>query len=310
MPKELDKRPKFKLYLDSLRLERWPRSLAIVPGFVAFAVLDPGFLKTGPGSYLLLTVKVIGAFILTLLISTANYIINEITDAPHDAHHPAKKHRPLVNNQISQRILMGLWALLVAVSGTAAYAFYDNTYLLAALFALLIAGLLYNVPPVRVKDIPFLDSTLESANNPIRFLIGWHIFSVAFPPLSLLISWWAFGNFLMVGKRVAEKKFLTHEESSLYRLSLKKYNLKGLILFMYVNALVFIATFCWFALESGLTSFLYSVPFVLVYLVMFIRKSVQDIEGAEEPERLLKNPYFAFYTLFLAVIFVLAYLFK
>lgn len=310
MPKEQDKEPKFKLYIDSLRLERWPRSLAIIPGFIAFAVLDPEFLKTGPGNYPVLAAKLFGAFILTLFISTANYIINEITDAPHDAHHPHKKHRPLVNNQISTKVLLLLYALLVAVSGSAAYYFYSNTYFLTGLFALLVAGLLYNVPPIRVKDIPFLDSTLESANNPIRFLIGWHIISVAFPPVSLLVSWWAFGNFLMVGKRVAEKKFLTQEESSMYRLSLKKYNLKGLILFMYFNALVFIATFCWFALESGLTSFLYSVPFVLVYLVMFIRKSVQDIEGAEEPERLLKNPYFAFYTLFLAVIFILAYIFK
>jgi len=45
-------------------------------------------------------------------------------------------------------------------------------------------------------------------------------------------------------------------------------------------------------------------------LFMFMKKSIQDIEGAEEPERLLKNPYFAFYTLFLAVIFVLAYIFR
>ena len=114
----------------------------------------------------------------------------------------------------------------------------------------------------------------------------------------------------MVGKRVAEKKFLTAEESSRYRLSLKRYNLKALVIFMHVNALIFVVTFCWFAIESKMNSFLYSIPFILVYLVMFIKKSVQDIEGAEEPERLLKNPYFAFYTLFLAVIFILAYIFK
>jgi hypothetical protein len=41
-----------------------------------------------------------------------------------------------------------------------------------------------------------------------------------------------------------------------------------------------------------------------------MKKSLQDIEGAEEPEKLLKNPYFAFYTLFLVAIFILAYIFK
>ncbi len=308
MPGNENNKKKFKLYLESLRLERWPRSLAIIPGFIAFLVLNPHEIDSL--ATVALAAKLLAAFILTLFISTANYIVNEITDAPHDAFHPHKKHRPLVNNQISIAVLMVLWFLLAAVSAVLALVFFRNLSFLVALLALLVAGMLYNVPPIRMKDIPFLDSTLESANNPIRFLIGWHIVGTAFPPVSLLLAWWAFGNFLMVGKRVAEKKFLTEAESSGYRLSLKKYRLKGLICFMLTSALVFIAAFCWFALETGLKTFLFSIPFIVLYLYMFIKKSVQDIEGAEEPERLLKNPYFAFYTLFLVVIFILAYIFK
>jgi 4-hydroxybenzoate polyprenyltransferase len=289
-------------------LERWPRSLAIIPGFIAVFVLNPQWVKTI--AYVDLTMKLLLAFILTLFISTANYIVNEITDAPHDAYHPSKKHRPLVNNQISSKVLMALWLLLVIISIGCAYLVYKNIAFLFSLLALLVAGILYNVKPIRMKDIPFLDSTLESANNPIRFLIGWHIVTINFPPVSLLLAWWAFGNFLMVGKRVAEKKFLTEKESAGYRLSLKKYKLKGLIIFMHTSAFVFIAAFCWFALESKLNSFLFSIPFILVYLIMFMKKSLQDIEGAEEPEKLLKNPYFAFYTLFLVTVFILAYIFK
>lgn len=299
---------KLKLYIDALRLERWPRSLAIIPGFIAFAVLHPAGIR-GTG-YPELAAKLAAAFVLTLLISTANYIVNEISDAPYDAFHPSKKHRPLVNKKISIGILLTLWFLMVAVSFLAAHFFFGNIYFLVALIALLAAGILYNVPPIRMKDIPYLDSTLESGNNPIRFLIGWHIVAATTPPASLLISWWAFGNFLMVGKRVAEKKFLTLEESSGYRLSLKKYSLRGLQVFMVANAVIFLATFCLFAVEAELNTFLFSTPFVLVYLIMFMKKSVQDIEGAEEPERLLKNPYFAFYTLFLVAIFILAYVFK
>ncbi len=302
---------KKKLYVDSLRLERWPRSLAIIPGFIAFFVLTPGFTASLRNANIpLLAIKLIVAFLLTLLISTANYIINEITDAPFDAYHPHKKNRPLVNEEISTKILVFLWLLFVATTVVTALLFFKNFYFLVDLIALLVAGLLYNVPPIRMKDIPFLDSTLESANNPIRFLIGWHVLGTAFPPISLLVSWWFFGNFLMVGKRVAEKKFLSEEESSGYRLSLKKYSQKSLVVFMVVNAIIFIGSFAIFALESRLVTFLYAIPFIIFYLVMFMRKSVQDIEGAEEPERLLKNPYFAIYTLFLVVIFVLAYIFN
>jgi 4-hydroxybenzoate polyprenyltransferase len=308
MPGNENRKSKFNLYVDSLRLERWPRSLAIIPGFIAVFVLNPQWVN--PIGDFNLVIKLVLAFILTLFISAANYIVNEITDAPHDAFHPSKKHRPLVNNQISSKVLMVLWLLLVIISIGCAYIVYKNIAFLLSLLALLVAGILYNVPPIRMKDIPFLDSTLESANNPIRFLIGWHIVTTIFPPVSLLLAWWAFGNFLMVGKRVAEKKFLTEEESSGYRLSLKKYKLKHLVLFMHSNAFIFIAAFCWFALESKLNSFLFAIPFILVYLIMFMKKSLQDIEGSEEPEKLLKNPYFAFYTLFLVVIFILAYIFK
>jgi len=298
---------KTKYYFESLRLERWPRSLAIIPGFVAAAVLVPNALTLS--NYLSSGLLLLTAFLLTLTISTCNYIINEIADAPYDAHHPGKKDRPLVKKVISAKVLMVLWILLLITAFAAAFLLFNTNFVLS-LAALLAAGMLYNIPPVRVKDIPFLDSTLESANNPIRFLTGWFVLASAYPPVSLLISWWAFGNFLMVGKRVAEKKFLTREESAGYRLSLKRYSGRSLVVFMVLNGLIFILTFCLFAIQSKMLTLLVSVPFILFYLGMFMRKSVQDRDGAEEPEKLLKNPTFALYTLFLIVLFLVAYLFK
>ena len=298
---------KIKLYVESLRLTRWPRSLAIIPGFLAFFVLQPKFTHTLIDFSLILRLLI--AFFLTWFISTANYIVNEITDAPFDAFHPSKKNRPLVKNKIDKKILMTIWFFLVIISLLISFEIF-NIQSVICLISLLIAGIIYNVPPIRVKDIPFLDSTIESINNPIRFLIGWYIMTEIFPPVSILISWWFFGNFLMVGKRVAEKKFLTEEESSGYRISLKKYSLKMLITFMILNAIIFIVSLSIFTIESKLNSFLFSIPFILIYLLMFMKKSIKDREGAEEPERLLKNPYFAFYTLFIAIIFIIAYIYR
>jgi hypothetical protein len=128
--------------------------------------------------------------------------------------------------------------------------------------------------------------------------------------LSLLAAWWAFGNFLMIGKRVAEKKFLTGEEASAYRLSLGRYNLGGLVAFMTANGLFFLAMFILFALQSGLLTFLYALPFIVFYLIIFMFKSIQDRDAAEEPEKQLKNPVFALYTLFLLAIFAIAFLLR
>lgn len=299
----LEKR-KSSLYVASLRLGRWPRSMAIIVGFTAVFLVNPAGISS-----LLTTsafLKIILAFFLTWMVSTANYIINEITDAPFDAFHPGKKHRPLVQNKISVKVLLIGWVLLVVAALGLARVLYTQAFVLS-LGALLLAGILYNVPPVRVKDVPYLDSTLESANNPIRFLIGWYVLAAQFPPLSLLLAWWAFGNFLMVGKRVAEKKFLTAEESSAYRLSLNRYSVRGLVAFMTVNGLLFLAMFILFAILLKLKTFLYALPFILFYLIFFMVKSIQDRDVAEEPEKLLKNPYFAIYTVFLLVIFIIAF---
>ena len=298
---------KSSLYLASLRLDRWPRSLAIVVGTAAVFLVDPSRFPAALTP--MLALRLLLAFLLTWMISTANYIVNEITDAPFDAHHPQKKNRPLVAKEISAPLLLGVWFILAAaVLGIARFTF--PVPFVWSLVALLAAGMLYNVPPLRVKDIPYLDSTLESANNPIRFLVGWYVLATAFPPLSLLAAWWAFGNFLMIGKRVAEKKFLTAEESSAYRLSLSRYSLGGLVAFMTANGLLFLAMFIVFAMRSGLKTFLYALPFIVFYLVIFMFKSIQDRDAAEEPEKQLKNPYFALYTLFLLVVFLVAFLLR
>ena len=115
---------KFRLYFESLRLERWPRSLAIIPGFIAFLVLQPNNWQINEA--VTMGIKLVIAFLLTLFISTANYIINEIADAPYDAHHPGKKNRPLVNNEISKKILMALYFFLVAVSVTVAFFYFKK----------------------------------------------------------------------------------------------------------------------------------------------------------------------------------------
>ena len=98
---EIYARKKKQALLASLRLDRWPRSMAIIIGFAAVFLVHPGGLRCllSPACGL----KIILAFFLTWMVSTANYIINEITDAPFDACHPGKKHRPLVGNEISVR---------------------------------------------------------------------------------------------------------------------------------------------------------------------------------------------------------------
>jgi decaprenyl-phosphate phosphoribosyltransferase len=301
----MPKKSRLSLYLSSLRLDRWPRSLAILPGLVVAYFLFPETAR--PVIDVATAAKGLLAFFLAWALSTINYIVNEITDAPYDAHHPTKMHRPLVTREIKRWVLVGIGLGIGVVSIVTACLVFEWRFIIALLL-LLAQGTLYNIKPFRLKDVPFVDSTLESTNNPIRFLVGWFVLSNLFPPVSLLVSWWAFGNFLMVGKRVAEKKFLTDEQAAAYRVSLRKYSLKGLIAFMIGNAVVFLATFVWFALEYHRYILLYILPGILIYLVIFIYISIRNRDAAEEPERLLRNPYFALYTLVLIILIIVAFL--
>ena len=292
-------------YLRALRLERWPRSAAILLGSAGFFFLHPEFLS----SFRPLGIaRLLGlSFLLTWAISTSNYIINEIVDAPYDIHHPGKRNRPLVSGEIRPAPFILLGIGLTAAALLLAVVFFSRSFVLS-LSALLLAGFAYNVKPVRTKDIPFLDAISESANNPIRFLIGWYAFSPRHlvPPVSLLLAWWSFGNFLMTAKRLSEFRLL-RDKAADYRLSHKRYSRRLLLLGMLASAAVFLATFLVFILSLRLFRFLAVFPLLFLYLFLFFRKTLKEKEVMEEPESLLLNPLIAVLTLVLGGLFALSF---
>jgi decaprenyl-phosphate phosphoribosyltransferase len=294
-------------YLRAMRLERWPRSAAIFSGCAAYVFLYRGEF---PLSGLFEPAwRAAAAFLLTWGISTANYIVNEIVDLAFDVHHPSKRLRPLVAGEIRKGPFALIGLFLIAVCLGLAWIVFDIHFLLA-LAGLLLAGIIYNVKPIRTKDIPFLDSISESANNPIRFLIGWYALAplAPFPPASVLLSWWAFGNFLMVAKRLSEFRFLK-EKAGAYRTSQKRYTRTKLLGGMIASAAVCLGTFLLFAYRGSLVSFFAIAPFLVVFFLLIFSKTLREAEVMEEPEKLLASPKFAIYTLFLLALFVLAFFF-
>jgi len=293
------------VYLKAMRLERWPRSFAIFIGSASFFFLNRDFLFS-KGVFWLVS-NATAAFLLTWAISTANYIINEIVDVPYDMHHPTKKNRPLVKGEIKKNPFLLYGIILTVFSLSLAFTFFSRPFFLS-LALLLVAGFIYNIKPIRTKDVPFLDSISESANNPIRFLIGWFAFSQSntFPPILLLLCWWAFGNLLMESKRLSELRFLK-EKAGDYRASLKKYREKSLILNMALSAAISFATYIYFAVIFKLQSFIYFSPLIFLYFLLIFIKTLREKEVMEEPERLMRDFRFSIYTFFLILLFFLSF---
>ena len=185
------------------------------------------------------------AFIVSGLVSSVNYAVNEVLDAPFDASHPTKRERPIP----SGRIRVG--PLLVLTAAVALVAFGLCWWLLPGpvlhgVGALFLAGLVYNLPPIRLKDRPYLDVVTEALTNPIRLTIGWHAVAAASPPALLLVAVWTFGAFLMTGKRLAELRLLG-DVAARYRPTFRAYSVPGLFVVQLAYAAAGLVALTWLA---------------------------------------------------------------
>src|SRR5204863_3711874 len=124
-----------------------------------------------------------------------------------DRRHPQKRHRPVPAGLVSLPIAYAEWLLLATIG--LSLAIRVNPYFALSAFSLWVMGLLYNVPPVRTKEWPYVDVLSESVNNAIRLFLGWFaLIADRVPPLSLALSYWMIGAFFMAMKRYAEYRHI------------------------------------------------------------------------------------------------------
>ncbi len=290
-----------RLYARALRIDRWPRSASILLGS-GFAWLHMGMPVDTH-----IVWRTLLAFISTFAVALFNYSINEITDAPFDRHHPGKKHRPLASGKIRSLHLFVIGFLLL-VSGVL-IGFFLHQYAFYTLLTFACAGIVYNVPPLRFKDIPIFDALVESFNNPIRFSIGWYaLVPSGHPPLEILIIWWAFGAFLMYSKRLSEKRLLHPDNARLYRKSLERYSTRSLTIAIWTSASIVTIALAYYAYRISNTRLYTVIPVVIMYCLWIFSETLTHSGRVEEPEALFRKPVFILLTLILAFLFLRAFM--
>ncbi len=179
------------------RLDHSIKQAFILPGILLAMALD-GRRMDGA-----LAVNVCIGLLSATLIASSNYVINEMLDAPFDRLHPTKKNRPSARGLVHVGWGYVQWIAMM-LAGLALASMLSRGFLLSAL-ALWIMGCVYNIHPVRSKDLPYIDVLSESVNNPLRFCLGWYMVTAALlPPLSLLLSYWMLGAYFMALKRFSE----------------------------------------------------------------------------------------------------------
>jgi 4-hydroxybenzoate polyprenyltransferase len=270
-------------YLRPLRFDHWIKNLVVPVGsLLALAARRsyPDGAEIG---------AIVLAFVVSGLVSSVNYAVNEILDAPFDARHPTKRDRPIP----SGRVRVG--PLLVLTAAVALLAIGLSWWLLPSAVlggagALFLAGLVYNLPPLRLKDWPYLDAVTESLTNPIRIAIGWNAVAAGAPPVLLLVTVWAFGAFLMTGKRLAELRLLG-DLAARYRPTFRAYSVAGLFLVQLAYALVGFGALARLVATQR-PEVLPALPLVAVLLGWAFKMTFEPESPLIDPEHLYRRPVF------------------
>jgi len=269
-------------HVSIARLDHSIKNIFVIPGIV----IPISLLHSWPST---LWRNLALGILATTLVACSNYVINEVLDAPFDRSHPIKKNRPaargLVNVPIAyiQWVTMMLIGLVVAIQISAAFA--------TVAIVFWIMGCVYNIPPIRTKDVFYFDVLSESLNNPLRMLLGWYmVTSQLVPSISLLCSYWMLGCYFMGLKRFSELRELgSRDVAGFYRESFKHYTerslLQSVVFYSSSSMLLFGAFIIRYRMELIL-----SFPIIAWVMCTYFNMAFAAESAAQYPEKLYREP--------------------
>ena len=275
--------PSLKGHFEIARLDHWFKNVFVLPGMVVALGMAPAYLTSA-----LLWTSVVG-LIAVGFVASSNYVINEVLDAPFDCQHPTKRHRPVPSGRVNVPLAYAQWLALMVVG-------VGLGWMLSKPFALIlltfwVMGCIYNIPPLRSKDLPYIDVLSESINNPLRMLAGWFLVGpYLVPPVSLLLSYWMIGCYFMAMKRFAEYRDMGDPaRATAYRKSFAFYTEQRLlvsVMFYGSTAMLFFGAFIMrYRLEL-----IMSFPLVALVMAAYLALAFQANSAVQRPEGLYREP--------------------
>jgi len=276
-------RPSLLGHIQIARIDHWVKNVFVLPGIVVALSVDRAKLLSWSWTNFAFGMLAI------CLIASSNYVINEILDAPFDRIHPTKRNRPVPAGRVS--IALGYVQWIVSMAAGLMLGLHISRQFVLTLLVLWVMGCIYNIPPIRSKDVPYLDVLSEGVNNPLRMLAGWYLTGTTLiAPASLLLSYWMVGCYFMAIKRFAEFRDIgDHHRSASYRKSFGFYNERRLlvaIMFYGSHAMLFFGAFIMrYRIELTL-----AFPLVALVMAVYFSLAFKTDSAAQRPEGLYREP--------------------
>jgi 4-hydroxybenzoate polyprenyltransferase len=285
-------------YIQLARIDHWFKNAFMLFGSLLAVFFEPSLFRLDVVPTLLI------AFLATCLVASSNYVLNEVLDAPYDRKHPTKRHRPAAAEKIRRSFALAEWLVLAAAGIGLGHVVHP--YFAASAWALWMMGIVYNVRPMRTKELPYLDVLSESVNNVIRLLLGWFaLIQTQVPPVSLIIAYWMAGAFFMSIKRFAEYRQIGDRKTAKsYRRSFRHYTEDRLLVsvfFYVVMGALFTGVFIVrYRLELTLI-----LPLVAGFFAYYMWLGLKENSPVQNPEKLHRETGFVAFSVISGLLFVL-----
>lgn len=229
--------------------------------------------------------RVVIGFGLLCIVSSANYILNDVIDVYKDRAHPEKKNRAIASGRISVVVALGLAVVLYLIGFVVARIVSYEFYLWLLIFVALTQ--LYTL---KLKYVLFADIIMISLNFLIRTYLGVLILRpvivIAASPWLILLPFFL-ALFLTVAKRYSNVLYL---KDFTYNPLLKFYTpqISRNLMFMFSGILIVLYVLYCIDVNMYLIS---TTPLVLFALLTFVHR----VESGEKVGRELGHAFFDLY---------------
>ncbi|MGV8150726.1 MAG: UbiA prenyltransferase family protein [Candidatus Woesearchaeota archaeon] len=224
--------------------------------------------------------KVIYGFIALCLVSSANYILNDILDKNKDRVHPEKKNRPIASGKVSTIEASIIFIVLLSAGFLIAYSL--SIPFLIITFALFLTTLLYSL---FLKNEPIVDMLIIAINFVIRAIAGTFIIHVSISPWLILCPFFL-ALFLAAGKRDADLRFVKNPQE--HKKVLKYYNKEILHSILIISATSLITAYAIYALSKN-PLLLLTVPIAIYLVIRYYSIIDSGSQIARHPEKIITD---------------------
>jgi 4-hydroxybenzoate polyprenyltransferase len=200
--------------LISMRPRQWTKNLIVYMAFI-FSI-GGSWHVSDFDTWLPLLGKASLAFVLFCLVSSADYLVNDVRDRETDRLHPTKRHRPIAAGTLSSRAAVG-WAAVLSMVGLGGMFALDLRAggVVAGYIALMLAYSFH------LKHAVLLDIMTIAAGFVLRAMSGALVIEVPISPWLYVVT--ALGAlFLVINKRRAELVLL-EDQANRHRATLEEY---------------------------------------------------------------------------------------